>query len=86
MYHRTGKVSRAATIHEPSNIPSSNCVPSSLPTSAAKVQLEQEVDDLKNENELLSRISGQLLDQLTGLQSRRHSMAYKVHQLHGNLS
>lgn len=79
--YRKPQIPKAATIHEPSGIPSHL-----TPSNSSQGQLEQEVVDLKNENELLSRISAQLLDQLTGLQSRRQSVAYKIHQLHKNLS
>jgi hypothetical protein len=83
--YKKPQIIKAATIHEPSNIPGHDNS-TTLVNVSSKVQLEQEVVDLKNENELLSRISAQLLDQLSGLQSRRHSVAYKVHQLHSNLS
>ncbi|XP_021954660.1 ralBP1-associated Eps domain-containing protein 2 isoform X2 [Folsomia candida] len=86
--YRKPQLPKAATIHEPSDIPN-NSPPSTIASSSstnAMTQFEQEVDDLKNENELLSRISAQLLDQLAGLQSRRQSVAYKLHQLQSNLS
>lgn len=78
--YRKPQFPRNATIHEPSNIPHD------IGLQSTQVQLEQELVNLKNENELLSRISAQLLDQLSGLQSRRQSVAYKINQLHTNLS
>jgi hypothetical protein len=83
--YRKPQPPKSATIHEPPNIPSSS--PDGMISSdPTKVQLEQEVVDLKTENTSLSRMTGQLLDRLTGLQSKRHALGYKIYQLHGNFT
>lgn len=74
--YRKPQIPGTATIYEPSSIPSS--------TVANQAQLEHEVSDLKNENQMLSRVSTQLLDQLSVLQARRNSVAYKINQLRGS--
>lgn len=66
----------SATIHEPPAA-SGQLVNS----KTTKVQLKQEVADLKNENTILNRISTQLLDQLSGLQAKKKALNCKIQQL-----
>jgi len=84
--YRKPQAPKSATIHEPPSIPFKSTPSGTSTTDSTKSQLEQEVTDLKDENAILSRVTGQLLDQLTGLQTKRHALGFKVYQIHGNFS
>ena len=75
--YRKPQPPKTETIHEPKN--DFRQFRTSIENTVG--QLRQEVSELRTDNVILTRITTQLLDQLSGLQAKRKTLTFQLHQL-----